>query len=160
MTRQERSFPTGTPAPAIRCRSSQGFAWASDLALRSLSRWRHVRASCPSQCDFDLEVKSEENVAYCKAHFPPVCAAPVETIDVGNATTATIENLHRNIRDYPTLHSVIRVPAVQRNVVYGHPSGKTSAPAFNRKTGETIHWSVTICGMLLLNWSLSTGGKH
>ena len=60
----------------------------------------------------------------------------------------------------PTLHSVIRVRAVQRNVVYGHPSGKTSAPAFNRKTGETIHWSVTICGMLLLNWSLSTGGKH
>ena len=39
---------------------------------------------------------SEENIAGYKLHFGPIRAAPVETIDVGNTTTATIEGLHRD----------------------------------------------------------------
>jgi hypothetical protein len=91
-TTRTKSFPTRTPVPAIRCRSSQGFPRAKLLGV--LVPLVFGSALCPATQSVTLswDANFEPDIADHKLYYPTADGSASEVIDVGDTTRFSVPN--------------------------------------------------------------------
>jgi Fibronectin type III domain len=97
VTRREISFPTGTPVPAIRCRSSQGFPRATLLGVLVALVFGSALCGAAQSATLSWDATSEPDIAGYKLHYRTADGSVSQVIDVGDTTTFSIPNIAEGI---------------------------------------------------------------
>lgn len=87
------NFPTRTPVPAIRYRSSQGIRANFLGALALLLVASQSFCSAAQSVTLSWSANSEPDIAGYKVYYRTAGAGPSQVVDVGNTTTFTVPNL-------------------------------------------------------------------
>ena len=140
MTKGKVDFSDRTPAPAIRCRSSQGGSSATfATVLASLLFLLH--SSCPATQSITLawNANSEPDIAGYKIYYHSANGGTSEVIDVGNTTTFS-------------------VPAPGSGPTYFHVTAYNNALLESQPSPEVSYTAASVSDTSLLTVVNGTGG--
>jgi len=133
---KEISFPTRTPVPAIRCRSSQGVLRANFLgALALLFVASQSLCSAAQSVTLSWSANSEPDIAGYKVYYRAVAATLSEVVDVGNTTTFTVPNLGDGIT------YLFSVTAYNFGALESRPSNEVSYTTSEALRSVTLVWN-------------------